>query len=37
VCQRVGRNLTEAEWKLYVADVPYTSTCPDIVADGRRP
>jgi WD domain, G-beta repeat len=37
VCRRVGRNLDADEWKRYVVDAPYTSTCPNVVADGRRP
>jgi WD40 repeat protein len=27
-CQRVGRNLTRAEWAQYVPDEPYSATCP---------
>jgi WD40 repeat protein len=29
-CRRVNRNLTEAEWRLYVTDLPYAPTCPGV-------
>ncbi|WP_283136346.1 serine/threonine-protein kinase [Rhizohabitans arisaemae] len=28
VCERAGRNLTEAEWKQHIAELPYRSVCP---------
>jgi WD40 repeat protein len=27
VCQIAGRNLTQAEWELYLPGVPYEKTC----------
>ena len=33
VCAKVGRNLTEEEWRQFVgADVPYERTCPNVPA-----
>lgn len=29
-CVRAGRNMTEAEWRLYMEDEPYRKTCPDL-------
>jgi len=29
-CARVGRNLTQEEWKQYVGDEPYHKTCADL-------
>lgn len=29
-CLRVGRNLTPAEWSLYLEDSPYRATCPTL-------
>jgi len=29
-CARVNRNLTLAEWKLYLPDKPYRKTCPNL-------
>jgi len=29
-CQRLSRNLTEAEWQQYLGDEPYRKTCPNL-------
>jgi WD40 repeat protein len=29
-CQRVSRNLTQAEWSRYLGEEPYNPTCPDL-------
>jgi hypothetical protein len=29
-CQRVRRNLTQAEWSRYLGEEPYNQTCPDL-------
>lgn len=29
-CRRLSHNLTRAEWRQYVAGVPYRRTCPNL-------
>jgi hypothetical protein len=31
-CQLAGRNLSQAEWKEYLGDIPYQKTCPQYPA-----
>ena len=31
-CARLTRNLTRAEWRLYLGDEPYRATCPALPA-----
>jgi WD40 repeat protein len=30
ICQKAGRNLTNAEWQQYAAGVPYVKSCPNL-------
>ncbi len=35
-CSRVGRNMSQADWRLYFPDQPYRQTCPNLPPyDGR--
>jgi WD40 repeat protein len=34
-CTKLSRNLTRNEWREYLGDAPYRSTCPGIVAPGQ--
>jgi WD40 repeat protein len=37
ICRRVTRkNLDQAEWNLFMTNLPYASVCPETLADGRR-
>ena len=29
-CRMANRNLTKAEWRQYLGDLPYRKTCPDL-------
>lgn len=31
-CRIANRNLTRAEWRQYLGDLPYQKTCPDLPA-----
>ena len=35
-CSRLSRNLTHEEWRRYLGDLPYRSTCPDL-ANAAQP
>jgi len=30
ICQKAGRNLTNAEWQQYARGVPYVKSCPNL-------
>jgi hypothetical protein len=37
-CPQVWRNLTQAEWDLYIgSEIPYTRTCPNLSSGGGAP
>lgn len=33
-CSRLGRNLSEADWRRYLRDAPYRKTCPELPDHG---